>query len=225
MVLLLLTFHSPGKLTFTDNFTFHHTFFETMAQIFQNESYKAKDQTIEDHHKIDNAKERCIFPRHAQMAELVDALASGASDRKVVEVQVLFWAPFLLFLQILFSTFQLSLRKPLRGLFQPSPKGSGVRRENACAFSFSCSPSSGHQLIFSYNPFFKQSDYCLVSHKRTIPALALKAPAFVGKTSLTFSVSHSPSSGHQLIFSCNLFYKQSDYRFVSHKRYLKVVVS
>ncbi len=29
----------------------------------------------------------------AQMAELVDALASGASDRKVVEVQVLFWAP------------------------------------------------------------------------------------------------------------------------------------
>ena len=30
---------------------------------------------------------------NAQMAELVDALASGASDRKVVEVQVLFWAP------------------------------------------------------------------------------------------------------------------------------------
>jgi hypothetical protein len=28
------------------------------------------------------------------MAELVDALASGASDRKVVEVQVLFWAPY-----------------------------------------------------------------------------------------------------------------------------------
>ena len=27
------------------------------------------------------------------MAELVDALASGASDRKIVEVQVLFWAP------------------------------------------------------------------------------------------------------------------------------------
>ena len=27
------------------------------------------------------------------MAELVDALASGASNRKVVEVQVLFWAP------------------------------------------------------------------------------------------------------------------------------------
>ena len=33
----------------------------------------------------------------AQMAELVDALASGASDRMVVEVQVLFWAPHLLF--------------------------------------------------------------------------------------------------------------------------------
>ena len=30
------------------------------------------------------------------MAELVDALASGASDRKVVEVQVLFWAPQIL---------------------------------------------------------------------------------------------------------------------------------
>ena len=29
----------------------------------------------------------------AQVAELVDALASGASDRMVVEVQVLFWAP------------------------------------------------------------------------------------------------------------------------------------
>jgi len=27
------------------------------------------------------------------MAELVDALASGASDLTVVEVQVLFWAP------------------------------------------------------------------------------------------------------------------------------------
>lgn len=30
------------------------------------------------------------------MAELVDALASGASIRKDVEVRVLFWAPFLL---------------------------------------------------------------------------------------------------------------------------------
>ena len=34
------------------------------------------------------------FRTKAQMAELVDALASGASYRKVVEVQVLFWAPF-----------------------------------------------------------------------------------------------------------------------------------
>ena len=31
----------------------------------------------------------------AQMAELVDALASGASVRKDVEVRVLFWAPFI----------------------------------------------------------------------------------------------------------------------------------
>ena len=30
---------------------------------------------------------------YAQVVELVDTLASGASDRKVVEVQVLFWAP------------------------------------------------------------------------------------------------------------------------------------
>ena len=30
----------------------------------------------------------------AQMAELVDALASGASDLTVVEVRVLFWAPY-----------------------------------------------------------------------------------------------------------------------------------
>ncbi len=28
------------------------------------------------------------------MAELVDALVSGTSDRKVVQVRVLFWAPF-----------------------------------------------------------------------------------------------------------------------------------
>ena len=27
------------------------------------------------------------------MAELVDALASGASDRKIMEVRVFFWAP------------------------------------------------------------------------------------------------------------------------------------
>lgn len=31
----------------------------------------------------------------AQVAELVDALASGASGRKVVEVQVFFWAPLI----------------------------------------------------------------------------------------------------------------------------------
>lgn len=35
-------------------------------------------------------------PTRAQMAELVDALASGASVRKDVEVRVLFWAPNLL---------------------------------------------------------------------------------------------------------------------------------
>ena len=33
----------------------------------------------------------------AQMAELVDAPASGAGARKGVEVRVLFWAPFVLF--------------------------------------------------------------------------------------------------------------------------------
>ena len=38
---------------------------------------------------------RAVLPR-AQMAELVDAPASGAGDRKVVEVRVLFWAPFVL---------------------------------------------------------------------------------------------------------------------------------
>ena len=35
----------------------------------------------------------CTVPR-AQMAELVDAPASGAGARKGVEVRVLFWAPF-----------------------------------------------------------------------------------------------------------------------------------
>jgi hypothetical protein len=34
-----------------------------------------------------------IIEEYAQVVELVDTLASGASDRKVVEVQVLFWAP------------------------------------------------------------------------------------------------------------------------------------
>jgi hypothetical protein len=34
----------------------------------------------------------------AQMAELVDAPASGAGARKGVEVRVLFWAPFSCFL-------------------------------------------------------------------------------------------------------------------------------
>ena len=32
--------------------------------------------------------------REAQVAELVDALRSGRSDRKVVEVRVLSWAPY-----------------------------------------------------------------------------------------------------------------------------------
>ena len=35
----------------------------------------------------------CALLPRAQMAELVDAPASGAGDRKVVEVRVLFWAP------------------------------------------------------------------------------------------------------------------------------------
>ena len=34
-----------------------------------------------------------VHPVPAQVAELVDALASGASDRKVVEVRVFSWAP------------------------------------------------------------------------------------------------------------------------------------
>tara|TARA_B100000676_G_C17507276_1_gene546137 strand:- start:99 stop:305 length:207 start_codon:yes stop_codon:yes gene_type:complete len=34
----------------------------------------------------------------AQVAELVDALASGASDRKVMEVRVFSWAPLLFLL-------------------------------------------------------------------------------------------------------------------------------
>ena len=65
----------------------------------------------EQYNPIDNRSKKCIFPRHAQMAELVDALASGASDRKVVEVQVLFWAPFQYFLQLNKLTFRTLLRK------------------------------------------------------------------------------------------------------------------
>ena len=40
--------------------------------------------------KIDSASS---YPACAQVAELADALASGASGRKVVEVRVLSWAP------------------------------------------------------------------------------------------------------------------------------------
>jgi hypothetical protein len=36
---------------------------------------------------------RCFAARNAQVAELADALASGASSRKGVEVRVLSWAP------------------------------------------------------------------------------------------------------------------------------------
>ena len=36
-------------------------------------------------------------PINAQVVKLVDTLASGASDRKVVEVQVLSWAPTLFY--------------------------------------------------------------------------------------------------------------------------------
>jgi hypothetical protein len=35
------------------------------------------------------------FPTRAQVAELADALDSGSSDRKVVEVRVLSWAPIM----------------------------------------------------------------------------------------------------------------------------------
>ena len=34
-----------------------------------------------------------VHSKNAQVVELVDTLASGASDLTVVEVQVLFWAP------------------------------------------------------------------------------------------------------------------------------------
>jgi hypothetical protein len=34
-----------------------------------------------------------VGPTNAQVAELADALDSGSSDRKVVEVRILSWAP------------------------------------------------------------------------------------------------------------------------------------
>jgi len=40
-----------------------------------------------------NARSSLIQPLNAQVVELVDTPASGAGDRKVVEVQVLSWAP------------------------------------------------------------------------------------------------------------------------------------
>jgi hypothetical protein len=49
---------------------------------------------------------------HAQVAELVDALASGASGCKVVEVRVLSWAPFFLHYRSLLERFFLHYRSP-----------------------------------------------------------------------------------------------------------------
>lgn len=67
--------------------------------------------------------------RRAQMAELVDALASGASIRKDVEVRVLFWAPFVL---PLFSLIVYKTRRNARflasGLFQLVPSNLGPSR-------------------------------------------------------------------------------------------------
>ena len=40
--------------------------------------------------------ETVMFRFFALMAELVDALVSGTSNRKVVQVRVLFWAPLIL---------------------------------------------------------------------------------------------------------------------------------
>ena len=54
------------------------------------------------------------------MAELVDALASGASDRKVVEVQVLFWAPEYLYIPTTYTflCFRLSHNRSTKSVFR-----------------------------------------------------------------------------------------------------------
>jgi hypothetical protein len=50
---------------------------------------------LKQHHDIDRVASLLYQPRStpAQVAELVDALASGASGRKAVEVRVFSWAP------------------------------------------------------------------------------------------------------------------------------------
>ncbi len=50
-------------------------------------------------------------PRRAQVVELVDALASGASGRKAVEVRVLSWAPFLSKMVIFLAPVSVALRR------------------------------------------------------------------------------------------------------------------
>ena len=49
----------------------------------------------------------------AQMVKLVDTPASGAGDRKVVEVRVFFWAP----IQVYSSTLQITQKARESGLF------------------------------------------------------------------------------------------------------------
>ena len=57
------------------------------------------------------------FALPAQVVKLVDTLASGASARKGVEVQVLSWAPprilVILIIQLVVALQQMSLPKPL----------------------------------------------------------------------------------------------------------------
>jgi hypothetical protein len=55
--------------------------------------------------------------RRAQMAELVDALASGASASNGVEVRVLFWAPYTLEIIEFFGDFGIKCPKNVLGIF------------------------------------------------------------------------------------------------------------
>ena len=59
----------------------------------------------------------------AQMAKLVDALVSGASPVKRVEVRVFFWAPFLNTRTISFYFVGLEIAASYRAIFDVPPSG------------------------------------------------------------------------------------------------------
>ena len=115
------------------------------------------------------------FGPQAQVAELVDALASGASNRKVVEVRVLSWAP------------PTRTKSPHRGLFCacgkpraptaqfviPAQAGSAFQQPNGWSSSIEHRAKHSDEVLcaahpcLKLDPGFRRDDRYLVNHSHT----------------------------------------------------------